>query len=231
MTSTHEGHLDIPNLPPQATRTHIVDDMTTHNLLSVGQLCDAGCNVTIDKDTIDITHHNKTIITGHRSPDTRLWHTDLTPSPADITPTMEIHPFFANASTIGTNTPADVVNFMHGAFFSPTISTLTKAFAKGYIPHIPGFNATTLKKHPPRSAATIKGHLDQTRKNIKSTKPILDETEDEMYPLQLTMDDNVAPNQTNHCFATVFSNSGKMYSDQTGNFFQASSKGNLLIMV
>ena len=225
MTSTHSGHIDIPGLPPAATQSHIVPDMTTHNLLSVGQLCDAGCSATITNEKIEVTHEDKVILTGTRSPETTLWHLDL---PSEVEP-ESIFPYHANAA-IGTNTAANMVAFMHAAFFSPALSTLEKALQKGYIPYIPGFTATALKKHPPQSAAMIKGHLDQTRKNIQSTQTPNDNTEDEddYYPIQLTIPND---DQANYCYATIFSQSGKMYSDQTGNFFQASSKGNLLIMV
>ena len=224
MTSTHSGHINIPGLPPTATESHIVPEMTTHNLLSVGQLCDAGCTATVTKERIEVTHDDQIILTGTRSPDTTLWHLDI---PTEVEPET-IFPYYANAA-IGTNTAANMVAFMHAAFFSPAISTLEKALQKGYIPNIPGFTAATLKKHPPQSAATIKGHLDQTRQNIRSTKTHTEnEVEDEFYPLQLTLPND---EQANYCYATIFSQSGKMYSDQTGNFFQASSKGNLLIMI
>ena len=224
MTSTYAGHLNIPALPATATESHIVPEMTTHNLLSVGQLCDAGCTATVTKDKIEVVHDNKIIITGTRSPETTLWHLDL---PHEVDPDT-IFPYHANAA-IGTNTAANMVAFMHAAFFSPALSTLEKAMQKGYLPNIPGFTTTTLKKHPPQSAAMIKGHLDQTRQNVRSTKNTTENNEeDEFYPLQLTLPND---EQANYCYATIFSQSGKMYSDQTGNFFQASSKGNLLIMV
>lgn len=225
MTSTHSGHLNIPELPPEATRSHIVPEMTTHNLLSVGQLCDAGCKASITSEKIEVAIDDKVILTGTRSPETTLWHLDL---PSEVEPDT-IFPYHANAA-VGANTSANMVAFMHAAFISPALSTLEKAFNKGYIPHIPGFTATMLKKHPPQSAAMIKGHLDQTRQNIRSTKTKTTNHEevDDWYPLQLT-----SPNdeQANYCYATIFSESGKMYSDQTEKFFQASSKGNLLIMI
>ena len=226
MTSTHSGHINIPELPATATRSHIVPEMTTHNLLSVGQLCDAGCTATITSDKIEVKHDDRVIVTGTRSSETTLWHLDL---PSEVDPDS-IFPYYANAA-IGTNTAANMVAFMHAAFFSPALSTLEKALQKGYIPNIPGFTAATLKKHPPQSAAMIKGHLDQTRQNVRSTKltnNIQEDSDDEFYPIQLTLPGD---EEANYCYATVFSQSGKMYSDQTGNFFQASSKGNLLIMV
>ena len=125
MTSVHEGHLDFPTLPPTATVSHIVPEMTTHNLLSIGQLCDAGCTATVTKDKIEVTHNSHTILTGTRSDETTLWHMDF---PSEVEPET-IFPYYANA-TIGTNTNADMVKFMHAAFFSPALSTLEKAFQK-----------------------------------------------------------------------------------------------------
>ena len=142
--------------------------MTTHNLLSVGQLCDAGCTATVTRDNIEVSHNDQVIITGTRSAETTLWHMDL---PSEVDPQSQF-PYHANAA-IGNNTAANMVAFMHAAFFSPAISTLEKALQKGYINNIPGFTQATLKKYPPQSAAMIKGHLDQTRQNIRSTKNII----------------------------------------------------------
>jgi hypothetical protein len=225
MTSATEGHMDIPGLPPQATITHIVPEMTTHNLLSMGQLCDAGCTATVDRHNIEITHNDQVVITGTRSADTSLWHMDG-PDTNDLPKTTHM----ANAG-VGQNTTQDMVKFMHAAFFSPALSTLEKAFHLGYIPEIPGFTASTLKKYPPFSTATVKGHMDQTRKNVRSTKSKENETiePDDFFPLQLTTTD--ADTHANYCYMTLFSQNGRMYSDQTGNFFQPSSRGNLLIMI
>ena len=83
MTSVHEGHLDFPTLPPTATVSHIVPEMTTHNLLSIGQLCDAGCTATVTKDKIEVTHNSHMILTGTRSEETTLWHIDF---PSEVEP-------------------------------------------------------------------------------------------------------------------------------------------------
>jgi hypothetical protein len=44
--STHEAKLDVPGLPAAARKVHIVPGLASHSLLSIGQLCDAGCDVT-----------------------------------------------------------------------------------------------------------------------------------------------------------------------------------------
>ena len=43
--------------------------------------------------------------------------------------------------------------------------------AKMYVKRFPGLTVKNLKKYPPQSVATAKGHLDQTRANQQSTKP------------------------------------------------------------
>lgn len=47
---------------------------------------------------------------------------------------------------------------------------LSKALENRYIPGFPGLTYVTLQKFPPQSIAMSKGHLDQTRKNQRSTK-------------------------------------------------------------
>jgi hypothetical protein len=222
MRSTHEGFLDIPELPREATRVHVVPELNTHSLLSLGQLCNAGCEAVVTSNKIEVTYKKKHVLTGHRSPTTTLWHLEY-----PLIHDAEITPVYANKA-IGTNTPANIVAFMHAAFFSPALDTLHKALKKGYITNIAGFTAETLKKYPPQSIAMVKGHLDQTRKNIRSTKTTNtnEETIDDTFPFQLMETDQA---HANSCYTTIFAPTGTMYSDQTGVFVQPSSKGNNLL--
>jgi hypothetical protein len=223
MTSTHEANLDIPMLPDIATHAHILPDLQTHSLISLGQLCDSGCTATIDQETIDIFYQNEIILKGLRSPETTLWHIEC---PIDKHP--QIH--YAN-NVIGNNTSANLVAFMHAAFFSPVLSTLYKALKRGYITNVPGLTDDTLKKHPPQSFAMVKGHLNQTRKNIRSTKLTSNDYNvdvDEFHPPQLTIDDK---QHANYCYASLFEPTGKMYSDQTGRMVTPSTKGNNYIFI
>jgi hypothetical protein len=213
-------------LPKTATRAHIVPALQNHDLFSLGQLCDAGCTATIDKKTIDIKYNDKTVITGTRSEETTLWHLDDVPHNMDKN---DMFPIYGNAATT-TNTPANIVAFTHAAFFSPALSTLEQALAKNYITNIPGFTLAALKKYPPQSSAMIKGHMDQTRKNIRSTKTNYEESDetDDLFPIQLTSDDMA----TNHyCYASIFEPTGKMYADLTGTICYPSSNGNNTVVV
>lgn len=56
MYLTHEADLDLPSLPPAVRRVHIVPALQTASLLSMGQLCNAGCRVTFDPRNVHV--HN-----------------------------------------------------------------------------------------------------------------------------------------------------------------------------
>jgi len=216
MQSTHEADLDLPNLPPAARRVHIVPDLAHHSLISIGQLCDAGCDVTFDAFTATVRYNNKIVLHGHRTPATKLWHLTL--------PAEEEQ---ANAA-IGSATPAQLVAFAHAALFSPTLSTLERALQDGYLTNFPGLTARSLRKHPPHSYPMIKGHLDHVRKNQRSTKPKPRET-----PLE---PDDAFPTdgldvRSHNCFLTLIEPTGQIYTDQTGKFVTPSSNGNNYLMI
>ena len=73
MHSTHIAELDLPTLPLAARQCHIVPALANHSLLSVGQLCDAGCSIELDATTLTVTHKNTVVLTGTRTAQTRLW--------------------------------------------------------------------------------------------------------------------------------------------------------------
>ena len=54
MISTHVANLDIPALPPEAQHVHIVPALASNSLISIGQLCDAGCAASFDATTIKV---------------------------------------------------------------------------------------------------------------------------------------------------------------------------------
>jgi hypothetical protein len=82
-----------------------------------------------------------------------------------------------------------------------------------------------VRKHLQHSEATSKGHLDQTRKNVRSTKTTDNNNEVDAIPVQ-------EPNNaaTNCLFATI-DDAGRIYTDQTGRFPVTSSQGNKYILV
>ena len=85
-------------------------------------------------------------------------------------PPLPSPPCHTANSTIGRPTAAARVRFYHAAMFSPSLSTLQKAIDAGYLQSIPGLDSESLRRHPPVSAATIKGHLNAQCNNVRSTK-------------------------------------------------------------
>ena len=214
----------------------------------MGQLCDAGCRVTFDAQSVHVHLNNQPLLTGSRDHTTGLWHLGLTadtsdtvpPGVSDTTPSPGEPPLLLQHSYAATHsaTPTELVAFAHAALFSPALSTLTKALDRGYLPQCMGLTSQALRKHPPHSVATIKGHLDQTRKNQRSTKtapplPALPppdaECSNEADAFPVSDPDNA---RSHHCYtAIVDAASGQIYSDQTGKFIVASSTGNNYILV
>jgi len=231
MVSTHVAELDLPNLPDAARHVHLVPALAGASLISIGQLCDSGCSVTLDATSIHIAYDNKVVLAGTRTPTTRLWHLDLNPSSPV---SHESH------AAVGSATPAEIVAFMHAALFSPALSTLDLAFSKGYLPNLPGLTQKLLRKHPPHSIPMIKGHLDQARQNQRSTQPqppppptwdlpttpLSDDALSDSFPSSDSPND-----RSRQCYAAMFEPTGRIFSDQTGRFVAPSSHGNNYLLL
>jgi hypothetical protein len=118
------------------------------------------------------------------------------------------------------------------------LSTLESAVLNGYLVNFPGLTLATLRKHPPHSIATIKGHLDQTRQNVRSTRVPSTIIEPELASIPTTNvlgDADFHPEclatPTHMCFASIIAPTGQIYTDQTGKFILPSSTGNNYIMI
>ena len=147
--STHKAKLNLPQLSDQATSTHLFPSLASGNLLSVGQLCDAGCTATFTKSSAVISHRGQPIIQGSRHPTTKLWHMD--PLQPQYTPCHQ-----SAQTALGQPIAAARMQFYHAALFSPPLSTLHQAVRSGFLTSFPGLCLQTLCRHPPISEATIK---------------------------------------------------------------------------
>ena len=171
MYSTHIAELDLPSLPPATRRVHIVPALNATSLLLMGQLCDAGCVVTFDAKTVTVKLNDERILDGVRTPTTGLWQLSMVkPTLSPPLPLLLHHHSFA---AVQSATPAELVTFAHASLFSPALSTLDAALARGFLPTFLGLTTKTLRRHPPTSIAMIKGHLDQSGKKQRSTKKIM----------------------------------------------------------
>ena len=232
MRNTHEGFLNLPQLPPEACKTYLFNDMQS-SLVSIGQLCDAGCLATFDKDTVSIKKNNALILQGNRDPATGLWTADLSNQPPAASSTAS----HVAMSAIAAETIGERIAFLHACAGSPALSTFRKAIDSGYFTTWPELTASRVDKYLVAPAATIKGHLDQQRKNIRSTKPKAKPKSST--PYQFPGQEETAAEQQpispeercNHVFLTCSAITGQIYSDQPGQFLVSSTSGMSYMMV
>jgi hypothetical protein len=215
------GDLDLPALPLPARVALIVPELGNHSLISIGQLCDAGCDVQFDATSVDVRHDGRHIYSGTRDTVSKLWN--LVPTAPDE---------FAGVA-IGAPSPTNLVALAHAALFSPALTTMETALRKGFITNFPGLTQTTFRKYPPTSRAMVKGHLDQTRKNVRSTKirtthPVI-ATNSDFYPLDDPHVDNTATIYAD--LLELPDTTGKIFTDQPGKFVAPSSTGNNYIFI
>ena len=132
MRSTHTALLDIQGLPQQAKTTHIFPNLASGSLLSIGQLCDAGCTALFDKKKLYIFNKGKIIMQGTRQK-SKLWTIDNTAH-------------HSLNSVIDAPTIAERIEFFSRSLFSPTLPTLTKAISAGYLSSFPEVTTKQLRR-------------------------------------------------------------------------------------
>lgn len=220
-------NLALPQLPKPARDAHILPGLTHSSLISIGKLCDAGCTANFDAHKVVIRKENNTLLQGTRDLQTGLWRFPLTNTPTMQKSTAPLEQQINSAYDF-TSIPA-LIKFLHATAFSPVKSTWLKAIKSGFFQSWPGITTQAVTKHFPQSEATTKGHMDQTRKNVRTTQARTNQpklqTEQEDEPKQ-----EINNASTDLLFATV-TETGKIYTDQTGRFPVTSSRGNKYILV
>lgn len=166
---------------------------------------------------------------GHRNHQDGLWDIPLgkhpTSQPPPCTPKHT-----ANVITTKDKTTSDLITYLHACCFSPPTSTFIKAIKNGNFQSWPGLTANNVKKHLYPSLATAKGHLNQERANLQSSKSTTPQQEDyddhDCFP-------STEPTRTSDVLATIvpFKERNTAYSDLTGRFPHKSSRGNEYILV
>ena len=78
--NTNECYLPIPDIPHDSIITRIFPQLQTASLLSLGQLCNAGCDATFNKDTLAVYLRGKKILKGSRNYVTKMWEVNFPPN-------------------------------------------------------------------------------------------------------------------------------------------------------
>ena len=324
---SHQGTLNIhSNLSHAATVGTVLPQLKSASLLSLGQLCDDGCDVLLHKNNLYALKDKEIILQGFRNKTDGLWdipvaktslqsdhfklpqsHSALylsstnavTPSPiAHIVRKPKekdtyIHTYAALNDLIDINetnmlvdnqlrqdektlqvakiNPSvnvilrkkqpqlDLITFFHGACFAPVISTWIKAIKNGHFATWPGLTENLVAKHLPTSIYTAKGHLNQERKFLQSTKSQQIDYDEKIKHIknklaqlkrQVTDDKSLTdvikqkilydtfpssdvPNVKKHevVYAILHDNDITAYTDLTGRFPYRSSRGNEYLLV
>ena len=210
LQSSHECSLQNTHLSPNGNRAYILPDLKSSNLLSVGQLCDDGCDVIFSKTTAKAIKNDKIVFEATRDFSNGMWTVPLT-CLKNSTPPQE-----SNAIIQYNTAKHDVISYLHAACMSPTPSTWMQAIDKGFFSTWPGVTSKAVKKYLIPSQATTKGHLDQESKNQLSSQPL--QTPNNLKTHEIMCNVVELPK-------------GKIFTDQTGRFPVQSSKGNNYVFV
>ena len=170
-------------LTSEAMQAHVFKGLTNSSLISIGQLCDDGCVAVFDKKMLHVFKKGDVVLTGTRNSYDGLWDITITKNTgrSEIPPTTtEYKKPTANVIIRADQTKTNLAEYLHKCAFSPTLSTLTKAISRGDLLTWPGVENLNFRKLIKNTLPTAKGHLDQERRNLQSTKVSLsnDEIED-----------------------------------------------------
>ena len=123
-----------------------------------------------------------------------------------------------------------LVRYLHAGAGSPVKDTWLKAIKAGNYATWPGLTLQNATKYCPVPIETLKGHMVQTRQNIRSTKPKPLSTNSGVYEANVTdqLPKNEKPSNDLHI---SFEPISKLYIDDTGRFPVRSRSGNQYIMI
>ena len=116
------------------------------------------------------------------------------------------------------------IKWMHAVCGYPVKSTWLKAIKAGNYVGWPMITERNVQKYYPETVETAKGHLNQTRKNVRSTKA-------KSTPLETCNTSQLHGKKVRDVYTQTYNVRETMFSDQTGQFPTRSQRGNKYIMV
>jgi hypothetical protein len=109
--SSHTCDLLLTDLPPQARKVHIIPGLVHKSLISVGQLCNSGCDITFTQEQVPVSRDGKYVMYRSQDPRSRLWRVDLKKK----FETKHVHCNHAHDYS----NQKDIINYLHAACLSP----------------------------------------------------------------------------------------------------------------
>jgi hypothetical protein len=121
-SSTNNCTLSFPQLPIEARQAHLIPGLTHSSLVSIGVLCDSGCEATFDDKQVIITKDGHTLFQGRQDTCTGLWGFPMTN--LEQPPTYQHEPNNQCASVLQLQTGIRrMIRYLHATAFSPVKTT------------------------------------------------------------------------------------------------------------
>ena len=177
VTSSATCKLALPTLPEDfPTGGHVMPGFR-ENLVGIGPMCDAGYTVSFTDEAVVISKDDGIpILHGWREQDgPKLWRILLLPD-HDSVKTVVTDPTTQRESLVAYSaydlpSVEALVRYFHAAAGFPVKDTWLSAIKAGHFASWPGLTYKNAAKYCPMSDETLKGHMVQTRQNIRSTRP------------------------------------------------------------
>ena len=193
------------------------------SLISLGKLCDDGCEARINKTVCKVCKEDKTILTAPRCSNTGMCVMDINhPNPPCI-----VNASLANKQhklvNIQDFVDIDRTKFLHASIGGLPLSTVKQAIKAGYLQSWPGLTEKSICKLQ-EPDHTILGHMDHVRKNKLSTKV------KEISEWDLTLETHL-PTKSHYFLHKIVDIRDTIYTDQTGKFTCTSKRGNNYLFI
>ena len=228
----HKTKLNFKDLSDRAREADTFEDFK-NSLLSVGRLADDGLISIFTKDgtavfkeeDVLITCRGKPIIVGKRDNSGR-YRVPLVQQQgrwAPKRPNRRTVSCLEDANSVyDLPSVEEAVKWMHAVCGYPVKSTWLKAIKAGNFDGWPIINKNNVKKYYPETDETQKGHLNQTRKNVRSTRA---------KPMEEPDTSKLQKKKKGDIYVKMYDLKETIYTDQTGKFPVTSRRRNKYIMV
>jgi len=150
------------------------DKDLVESLVSFHPFCQQGLAVILVDDAMIMVEKDKLNI---RDEDIKLYEPKETSEPlwrfsnkAILDLPSECKASLKANNVIHSDLDAEYVKMVHASLGSPTVSSFKRAMRSGWLGNLPRLTLDMINKNPPYSEATSKGHLDKTRKHLRSTR-------------------------------------------------------------
>jgi len=229
--ATHVTRLPFQKLSAKANEADTFKDFTS-SLMSVGKTSDDGTISVFTKDGVTVHKEEDVLITCKGEPiligvrDTngryRIPLVQQRGQWQPRRPNKRQRKFLRQANSVyDLPSTEQAIKWMHAVCGYPVKSTWLKAVKAGNYVGWPMLTERNVKKYYPETSETAKGHLNQTRKNVRSTRSKMETCDTSQLQGKKVRD----------VYTTAYNVRETMFSDQTGQYPTRSQRGNKYIMV